>query len=108
MLHEQFIRRRAVAVDTPYIRRAQDERDIYRHGVSDAAVAGAGDIAGIENIPQRDAVCEQHGLLFLYALRHGAAEHTRQKRPEAVLRMAVKEIDLPGLDRGEAAKDEYF
>ncbi len=74
----------------------------------DAAVRAAGDLAGGEHIPQRNAVREQHGFLFLNALRHGAAEHARHERPEAVLRMAVEEIDLPGLDRGEAAEDKYF
>lgn len=55
---------RAVAEYGLNFRGVQDRRQVVRDGVLNAAVAGAGNVAAGDHVPQRDVMRVEHGGLF--------------------------------------------
>ena len=108
MLLIELVGGSAVAENSADIRIKQNARDIVGNGIFDAAVARTRNLAGGDDIPQRDAACEQHFPLFADRFGERMFQNRRQNLPEAVLRMPVKESALPGLYRWEASEDKNF
>ena len=95
-----------VDIDSPDRSAVKDNGQVARGDVADAGVGGAGDPAGVNDIPERKSVVEDE-VLFLRDIGGdiGVVEGGYQF-PEPILWVAVKEALFPRFDRGKAAKDE--
>ena len=95
-----------VCEDLPDVRLLQDAPKIVRHGVFDARIRRAGDLARGDHIPQRNAVFKQERALFRDRARRLLTAHRREHAPEAVLRVVVEKLPLARLDRRELAENQ--
>ena len=102
-----FVSRLPVDTDSPDVCFVQDEGKVIRYDISDRRIRRTLDIAGVDDIPDRNVIAEQKSLLLRDRLRDLFFENSGNYFPETVLRMSVKEISFPGLDRREASEDKY-
>ena len=85
----------------------QDGEKVGGFHVPDAAVGRSDDAAAFDHIVQSNVISRQKGLFLFEGTGDTLSAKMRQKRPEAVLRMTVKKLALPGFYGREAAQNQY-
>ena len=82
----------------------QDGKKVIGNGVFDGTVAGTGDIAALNHIPEGDTIAQKKGPLFGNGLRDRLVPETGDKSQEPVAGMTVKKVHFPGFDRGKGTE----
>lgn len=102
------VRQTAVGVNMTDICLFQKPPEVIDLHVSDTAVAGTGNLAAGNHIPQGNIVAQQKLLPFRNGLRRLLPKEAGENLPEPILGMMVKEHGLPGLTEGKDPRIRIF